>query len=136
VVALAVQPFGLWWYARRIRVLGEADGLRRSADAVAVGFALLAMGAIVVALAGPALIARLLPAAYAPATEHVAWLVLIVVMNEACSLLNVGSYMGRSGAAPLMVNAAGAAVALVGYVLFVPGYGVAGAIGATVAGHA
>lgn len=136
VVALAVQPFGLWWYARRIRVLGEADGLRRSADAVAVGFALLAMGAIAVALAGPALIARLLPAGYAAAGDYVAWLVLIVVMNEACSLLNVGSYVGRSGAAPLVVNAAGAVVALIGYILFVPRYGVEGAIGATIAGHA
>lgn len=135
-VALAVQPFGLWWYPQRIRMLCEPDGLRRSARAVTAGFALLMAGAIGVAGLAPFLFELLLPVAYAPALGLLTPLIAIIVLNEACSLLNVGAYAGRTGFLPLAVNSAGAVVALTGYVTLVPSHGVGGAVAATVAAHA
>ncbi len=135
IVALAVQPFGLWWYARRISVLRSESGLARSADAVAVGFLLLTCGGVLVAAASPILIRLALPAAYAPAATLIPALVAIVALNESCSLLNVGSYLGVRATGPLIVNSMGATTALVGYIFLAPVYGVNGAIIATLAGH-
>lgn len=135
-VALAVQPFGLWWYAQRIRVLSEADGLRRSARLVTIGFAFLLAGALGVAGLAPFLFELLLPHAYAPALALIPALIAIVVLNESCSLLNVGAYAGRTGLQPLAINTAGAAIALAGYFALVPAFGVRGAIAATIAAHA
>jgi O-antigen/teichoic acid export membrane protein len=135
IVALAMQPFGLWWNARRMRVLQEPDGKRRSAEAVAWGFACLAIGAIWVALVVPAMIEFALPSAYAPSIKWLPWLVLIVAVNETSALLNVSAYIGKRATAALIVNGCGALTALVGYLVLAPEWGVAGAIAATIAGH-
>ncbi|MBX9761067.1 MAG: lipopolysaccharide biosynthesis protein, partial [Beijerinckiaceae bacterium] len=136
IVALAVQPFGLWWYPQRIRALGESGGYERSADAVAFGFAFLMAGVAAVICLAPFMFEQLLPPAYAPALALIPALACIAALNEACSLMNVGAYAGRSGAPALAVNAAGACVALAGYILLTPFMGVAGAILATIAAHA
>lgn len=134
--AIVVQPFGLWWYARRLRVVGEPGGLQRSADAVALGFALLIAGGASIAIAGPAFVRLVLPAAYAPAATWIPWLVAASVLNESASLLNVGCYARRTAWSVTAVNATGAAVALLGYWLLIPGHGVEGAIAATLLAQA
>lgn len=134
--ALVSQPFGLWWYARRLAVLGEPGGLARSADAVALGFAVLVIGATAVCLAGPSFVRLLLPPAYLPAAGWIPWLVLVGVLNETASLVNVGCYARRTSWQVAAVNAIGAAVAAAGYVAFIPAMGVDGAILATILAHA
>lgn len=132
---LLLQPFGLWWYAKRIAVLEEPQGLSHSADVVLLGFWVLVVGALGTALLAPIFIAWLLPASYLPAIAYVPWLVLGFALNELCSLLNVGSYRAQHGLHVLAVNAAGGSAAVLGYWLLAPGYGVAGAILATLIGH-
>ena len=134
--AFLMQPFGMWWYARRLRVLAEPDGLRRSADSVALGFAVLAGAAATVAIGGPAFIRLALPASYEGAAVFVPWLVLASVMNESASLLNVGVYARRTAWRVAAVNGAGAVAALVGYALLIPRAGVDGAIAATLMAQA
>ncbi|MFO1161062.1 MAG: hypothetical protein U1E60_19630 [Reyranellaceae bacterium] len=129
--AFAVQPFGLWWYARRLRVLGEPDGLQRSADAVALGFAMLIAGAASIAIAGPAFVRLVLPPSYAPAATWIPWLVAACALNETASLLNVGCYVRRTAWCVTAVNAVGAAAAILGYWLLIPASGIEGAIAAT-----
>lgn len=134
--ALLMQPFGMWWYARRLRVLAEPDGLRRSADAVALGFAVLAGAAATVAIGGPAFIRLALPPSYAAAASFVPWLVLASVMNETASLLNVGVYARHTAWRVAAVNGAGALAALAGYAVLIPRAGVDGAIAATLLAQA
>ncbi len=135
ITALVMQPFGLWWYAQRIGFLKKRDGLEVSARAVGVGMSLLAIGAAVTCVGAPLLVQTLLPAAYRAALPYLPWLVLAAVLNELCSLLNVGAYARSNGYQVLAVNACGAAVALAGYVALTHPYGVWGAIAATIAGH-
>ncbi|MDX5595237.1 lipopolysaccharide biosynthesis protein [Pseudovibrio sp. SPO723] len=132
---LLLQPFGLWWYAKRIAVLEESNGLAHSADVVLLGYWVLVVGALGTALAAPIFIAWLLPASYLPAIAYVPWLVLCFSLNELCSLLNVGTYRAQHGFYVLGVNAAGGAAAVLGYWLLAPSHGVAGAIFATLVGH-
>ena len=135
IVALAMQPFGLWWNARRLRILQEPEGDRRSAEAIAWGFASLSIGAIWVAVVAPKLIIYFLPAACAPSIIWLPWVVLIIAMNETSALMNVSAYIGKRATAALIVNAGGAMAALAGYIILAPGWGIAGAIAATIAGQ-
>ena len=96
---------------------------------------LLAVGAIAACVGAPLLVDGLLPQAYRAALPFLPWLVLASVLNESCSLLNVGAYAGHHGYRVLAVNASGAAVALTGYSLLIQPFGVWGAIAATIAGH-
>lgn len=131
--AMLMQPFDLWWYPRRLSVLARADGATRSAEMVGFGMALAVLAASAVALAGPLAIMWLTPLVYHGAIAYVPWLTLIAALHATASLVNVGCYAGRTGDRPMAVNAAAAAVALVGYWLLIPGWGVVGAIAATVA---
>ncbi len=135
IAPLAIQPFGLWWYARRIAVLKQPGGIEDSRRGVAIGMTLLAGGAVLSGVGGPVLVNALLPHAYRGALPYLPWLVLAAALNELCSLVNVGAYAGRHGYRVLGVNSAGAAVALAGYVALTQPFGVWGAIAATIAGH-
>jgi O-antigen/teichoic acid export membrane protein len=135
ITPLVIQPFGLWWYARRIAILKQPGGLETSARGVAIGMTLLAVGAVASCVGAPILVNTLLPHAYRAALPFLPWLVLASVLNESCSLVNVGAYAGHHGYRVLAVNAAGAAVALAGYFVLTQPYGVWGAIAATLAGQ-
>lgn len=132
---LLLQPFALWWYACRLSVLESDDGLRVSAWATGTGFAILALSAAIVCLAGPLFIDLLLPESYAGAIAYLPWIVLLTVLNEICSLMNVGCYRLRHSFLVLAVNASGALIAVSGYALTAESFGVAGIIGSTIAGH-
>ena len=136
IVPLLVQPFELWWYPRRLAVLSGPDGRAQSSRVVMAAMAMLMIAAGAVALAGPALVALLAPASYAPAGHMVPFLALALALQLASSMANVGCYARRTGTQALLVNVAAAAVALDGYAAFIPGYGVEGAIAATVLAQA
>ncbi len=129
--ALLLQPFDLWWYPRRLAVLAGPDGVARTARTVGVGLSLVVLSASVAALGGPFAIVWLTPAAYHGAVAYVPWLALAAALHAVASLVNAGCYLGRTGVRPMAVNGAAAVLALAGYVLFIPGWGVAGAIAAT-----
>ncbi|WP_310620813.1 lipopolysaccharide biosynthesis protein [Flexibacterium corallicola] len=132
---ILLQPFGLWWHAKRIGVLEQKNGLAFSADATLLGFWILIIGALGTALTAPIFIIWFLPESYTPAIAYIPWLILCFSMNELCSLFNVGSYRARHGFYVLIVNTVGGGTAIAGYALLVSSYGVAGAIVATLLGQ-
>jgi O-antigen/teichoic acid export membrane protein len=133
ITGMLMQPFDLWWYARRMAVLAQPDGAERTARVIRLGVAGIAVAAAGTAAFAPPLIAALSPASYAPAMEMLPWLVLALAVQMLSSLVNVGCYVGKTTGLPLAVNTAAAAVALALYVALIPRLGVDGAIIATVA---
>jgi len=133
--ALLTQPFMLWWNARRIAMLARPGGLDEIAGAWGRGVSLLLMSGLFVALAGPMFIHAAFPADYARAVSYLPLVVAISVLNELCSLSNIGCYAAAHGLRVLLVNTLGALVALALYALLIPAYGALGAIAATLAGH-
>ncbi len=136
LVVVVMQPFGLWWYPRRLGVLDRVDGVATTERTVGLGLTLLWTGAACVAAAAPLAMRMLLPEDYLGARSWVPWLALCFALHETASMVNVGSYRGRSGARPMLVNWAGAGVALIGYAILIPLIGAAGAILATAIAHA
>jgi O-antigen/teichoic acid export membrane protein len=134
-VALVIQPFGLWWYPRRIAVLQSPTGLRDTARFWSYGIAAIGLGGVLVCLAGQAFIAFLLPASYAGAAAYLPALVLAIGLNEVASLSNVVAYARKDGWDVLLVNGLGAGVALALYLVLIPVHGAWGAIFATICGH-
>lgn len=136
VAAFLTQPFELWWYPQRQRVLAAPGGALRTARIVGAGGALVVLAAASAAIAGPMLIALATPAAYHPAAAFVPWLAAIVALQALGSLVNVGCYTGRTGGLPLLANGIAALVALAGYAVMIPGWGVPGTLAATLLAQA
>lgn len=132
LTALAMQPFEMWWYPRRLGLLDTRSDRRASADCVAVGLVWALLAAAGVASTGPVVIAWMTPETYHAAARYVPWLALIALLHAATNLLNVGCYVGRTTVLPMLLNGAAALVAGLGYALLIPGFGVAGAIAATI----
>ncbi|MCB1419135.1 MAG: oligosaccharide flippase family protein [Notoacmeibacter sp.] len=131
--ALVVQPFGLWWYPRRLALLASPGGKQANATAWLAGLAILAGGSVSVALAMPVFVTLALPATYAHALHWLPWLILAIALNELVSLSNAGAYLGGTTFRVLAVNATAALVALGLYALLIPAMGLGGAIAATLA---
>ena len=136
IAALLTQPFELWWYPQRIRMLSTPDGVARSARIVTTGIALTVLSAGATAVAGPLLIRVLTPVAYHPAAVFVPWLAAGLALQSLGSLVNVGCYVGRTGNVPMVVNGVAGGVAVAAYLLLIPHYGVSGAIAATLVAQA
>jgi O-antigen/teichoic acid export membrane protein len=131
ISALLTQPFELWWYPRRIALLEVENGHRQTARVVGMGGALVVLAAAATALGGPMLIELATPPAYHAAAFYLPWLCAALALQSLGSLVNVGCYMGRTGAEPMLVNSVAAVVAVLAYLLLIPGHGVMGAIFAT-----
>lgn len=132
---LLLQPFLLWWNAKRIAVLREPGGLEYSARAWGWGVTILLVSAVGVSLVAPPFIHLAMPPEYLAAAAYVPWLVAICVLNELAGLSNVGCYAKQNSSMVLGVNGAAAVVALGGYLLLIPEYGIMGAVGATIFAH-
>lgn len=133
--SILMQPFLLWWVPRRIEMLSRPNGLEDSRDAWSLGFSILLLNAVLLALAGPLFIALFLPAGYAGASTYIPWLVLAQFLHQLSALCSVGSYARSSGLGVLAIDGVGAAIAIAGYTLLVPRIGVAGAIAAMIFAH-
>ena len=136
VAAFLTQPFELWWYPQRQRLLAEADGAARSARIVGAGAAFVVLAAATAAIAGPLLIAAATPASYHAAMGFVPWLAAVVALQSLGSLVNVGCYIGRTGGLPLLANGIAALVAVAGYAALIPAHGVPGTLAATLVAQA
>jgi O-antigen/teichoic acid export membrane protein len=128
---LLIQPFLLWWYPLRLSWLRDADGLDRNARAAGCGFAFLVASGVFVCFAGSAFISLALPKAYSGAAVFLPMIVFLCGLNELTSFVNIGSYQGDNGYRILAINLAAATIALVGYTLTIPHFGVWGAIAST-----
>jgi O-antigen/teichoic acid export membrane protein len=129
--ALLLQPFDLWWYPRRIRLLDEPDGYKRTAATAGIGATVAILAASAASLAGPALINLLTPPEYHAAGRYVPWLAMIAVLHASCSLVNVGCYNRRTTTLPMAINLTAAGIAVTLYLILIPRLGVMGAIHAT-----
>jgi O-antigen/teichoic acid export membrane protein len=128
---LMIQPFLLWWYPLRLSWLRDADGPARNARAAGRGFALLVASGVFVCFAGTEFISLLLPSAYSGAVAFLPAIVFLCGLNELAGFVNVGSYRGDNGYRILAINIAAAVIALIGYSVSIPHFGVWGAIAST-----
>lgn len=135
-LALATQPFALWWYPRRLGVLESANGPTETARFWAMGVLAIGAGAILTMVAARLLVLYLMPGAYVGALALLPAMLAIVALNELSSVSNGVAYAQASGWGVLRSNGAGALVAVILYIALIPTLGLTGAIVATLTGQA
>lgn len=135
ILTFALYPLELWWLPKRIAVLKEPGGLKRSAEVFGLGMSLLLFFGLGVNLLVPMFIALGLPAAYAGAVPLVSLLTLAMGLHAMAGLLEVGSYARERGYRVLLIDFLGASVAIIGFIVFIPQWGAPGAVGAMAAGQ-
>lgn len=131
IVAMAAQPFELWWLARRFPMLNGPDGEKRVAVAAGTGVVWTVLCGVGVAATAPTAIRLMTPEAYHAAASLAPWLCGIAVLHAVTGILNIGIYSGRTGWDAFRVEATIAVIALALYFLLIPELGVTGAILAT-----
>lgn len=132
---LVLYPFELWWAPKRIAALSTPEGLERSRVIWGFGVALLIFSCMGMALAGPVFVTVILPDAYAGALDYLPLVIVAQSLHILVFLTSVGSYARETGYRVLMIDCAGAALAIVGFWLLIPLYGVWGAIGSIILGQ-
>lgn len=128
IAGMAMQPFDLWWYPRRLMVIREANGAARSARLAGFGAALALLCAAGASVVGPVLILALTPPPYHGAIALVPWMAGAIAIQALGNMVNVGCYLGRSGALAAAVNLGAAAGLLLLFIVLIPRFGLYGAI--------
>ncbi len=136
LAAFAMQPFDMWWYPKRIGLLSSAEGRGHARDVVRFGCVMASAVTLVAMVLGPEVICLLTPHNYHAAGQILPWLLLVKLLHQYSNLLNVGCYAQRSTVQPMIINAASAALVVLGYLWLIPNLGFAGAIAALIIAQA
>ena len=135
ISALLLQPFGMWWFPKRYRVINEENGAVKAAEFAAMGSTLALMIALGVGLSAPLIIRYLFPESYIGAIAYVPWVVLLMALKDSIDLLNLGLYQKAKTHLVVIINALASLVALIMMFWLIPDSGVWGAIYALFVAH-
>ena len=131
ITAMMIQPFDMWWLPKRFKVLKAEGGELRCAQLGAIGVSIGIIAAVCVAAIGPLLIEVLTPSSYHQATKYVPWMAVLAVLHNVNTNLGLGCYNCRTTTWPALIDAMAAAVAVIGYIVLIPRWGIEGTIVAT-----
>lgn len=127
-VGLLLQPFTLWWYARRMSLLHEAGGVVKNARGAELGCTLGLLSAAAMALLGPHAIDLLLPPAYAAASPLLLPLAFVMALKNAGDMLSLGCFSGESSTPQMWLQWGCALLALLLFCVLIPQQGAMGAV--------
>lgn len=131
ITAVLIQPFDLWWHARRFSRLKEANGSEACARFASIGIVIALFAALFITAVGPMLVRLMTPASYHGAIAYIPWLAALAAVHNITATLNFGAMTQRSTWRPAAVDCSAAVLALTGYLLLIPLYQAWGAIIAT-----
>jgi O-antigen/teichoic acid export membrane protein len=134
-VALASHAFNMWWGPRKYVIYDGENGANRVQNILILGFLFNISGAVFVFIAAPLFISYVLPQSYGQASLYIPLLIVVSLLNETATLMSLGAYRAKTGLPVLIINGTGALVALAGYMIFIPQFGIKGAIYATIIAH-
>jgi O-antigen/teichoic acid export membrane protein len=96
VSVMLMQPFFLWWYPRRFKMLKEDNGNVGVAHTTSFGIALVICCSTMICLGSPLLFGTLIDQSYASAMQYIPPLALFYMIKQTAELANLGSYIGKS----------------------------------------
>ncbi|WP_139684445.1 lipopolysaccharide biosynthesis protein [Vibrio tasmaniensis] len=128
ILGLLLQPYALWWFPNRIAILQQPDGKKTCANRALLGVNLAIILGTLMILTVPGFISLILPASYQYAGTIVVALLAIGVIKNAGDYLNLGCFSGDSSQAQMWVQSGCALLAVIGYVIATPIYGLWGVV--------
>lgn len=128
LVSLLLQPYCMWWFAKRFQVSQQQNGLALSAHYAQLGVQLLILISLSMLSLTPIAIHYLTPAPYHAAIPYIPLFISAIVFKHAGDLLNLGCYQQKSTWLALKINIYSALCALLGYAIAIPLLGLYGAL--------
>lgn len=115
LVALSAEPFGLWWYPKRLAMLEGLQGPRNVAQTAFLGCALSMGAAVAIGGIGPTLIGLMLPSSYHDSALLLPALCAAMGLKQCSHILNTGCYVGQNTSSIHHINARLACIAPIVY---------------------
>lgn len=131
ITAVLIQPFDLWWHARRFSCVKEVGGHARCARIGSMGVVIAFGSALVIAATGPGIVRLLTPESYHASIVYIPWLAALAALHNITSTLNFGAMSQKTTLRPAAIDGVAAGIALAGYLALIPTYHAWGAIMAT-----
>ena len=131
MTAVLIQPFDLWWHARRFTCYEEENGAENCARYASLGIVLALFSCLIISILGPFLVRVLTPESYYGAIQYIPWLALLAAIHNATSTIAFGAMSATHTIKPAMIDCSAAAVAFIAYLFLIPMYHAWGAIAAT-----
>lgn len=128
ILGLLLQPYALWWFPNRIAILQQPNGKKTCANRALLGVNLAIILGTLMILTVPGFISLILPASYQYAGPIVVALLAIGVIKNAGDYLNLGCFSGDSSQAQMWIQSGCALLAVIGYVIATPIYGLWGVV--------
>ncbi len=131
MTAVLIQPFDLWWHAKRFSCLQQKNGHQRCTDYACIGIVIALFSALLIAASGPTLVRLLTPQSYHESIAFIPWLAALAALHNATATMAFGAMNKEHTLAPAIIDGSAAGIALLGYFTLIPFYHAWGAIGAT-----
>lgn len=131
ITAVFIQPFDLWWHARRFSCLKEINGKQRCAQIASMGVVIAMFACLFIAAVGPTMVRVMTPDTYHQSIQYIPWLAALAALHNATSTLGFGAMSEHTTVRPALIDGSAAVIALLGYLLLIPQFHAWGAIIAT-----
>lgn len=131
ITAVLIQPFDMWWHAKRFHTLNAVNGPQECAKYASIAMVVVSTAVITVSCLSPLLITLLTPSSYHASIAYVPYLVLFAGLHNLTQTLGFGIYTQKTTKWPAFIDGSAAVIALIAYFNLIPIYGIYGAIIAT-----
>jgi O-antigen/teichoic acid export membrane protein len=128
IMSFLMQPFTLWWFPYRFKLLKQQGGKEQCAYYAMLGTNLGLLLGFAMMLTAPQFIQLILPSSYHEAAQIIIALLVVNMIKNAGDLLNLGCFI-NSSLNQMWVQWLCAVLAVIGYVSFIEDYGVWAAAG-------
>lgn len=96
ITLILMQPFCMWWHARRFKELKQENGLKKVSHFSSMGIALVMCCATVICLLSPLFIKFMINSQYSDALKFIPLLAIFYVVKQTSDLINLGAYLGKT----------------------------------------
>lgn len=128
IMSFLMQPFTLWWFPYRFKLLKQQSGKEQCAYYAMLGTNIGLLLGFAMMLTVPQFIQLILPNSYHEAAQIVVALLVVNMIKNAGDLLNLGCFI-NSSMNQMWVQWLCAIIAVIGYLSFIEDYGVWAAAG-------
>lgn len=113
ISVILMQPYAMWWYAKRFEQLKQPNGMLCVAKNTSLGLVLMMVFSTLVFLSSSLLMQFFIDEKYHAAMDYLPWYLLFLAVRQVSDLINMGCYVNKSTINVMYIDFATAALALI-----------------------
>jgi len=131
ITAVLIQPYDMWWHAKRFQCLQQHNGREICAKYASIGITIALLSALFISFTGPVLVRILTPQSYHASIAYIPYLAMLAAVHNITATLSFGMLSANTTWRPAIIDGTAAAIGLIGYLILIPIWQIWGAISAT-----